>query len=151
MQWMKIALEQAKIAFDACEVPVGAILVLNNEVIAKAYNQVEMLQDATAHAEILCLQKAAKSVGNWRLNDAIMYCTLEPCVMCAGAMINSRIGGLVWGAPDLRQGAHGSWKNLFDQSHPIHTFPVTGNVLAKECGGLMRRFFQQRRRECLMK
>jgi tRNA(Arg) A34 adenosine deaminase TadA len=90
------------------EVPIGAVLVFQNQIISSAYNQVESLKDATAHAEMLCLKQAAEKLDNWRLLDCTLYCTLEPCLMCAGAMILSRVKTLVWGAPDLRHGAGGS-------------------------------------------
>lgn len=146
-RFMREALAEAQLAFAKGEVPVGAVLVLNNEVIARAHNQVEELADATAHAEMLCLKKGAEALGNWRLLDATLYCTLEPCPMCAGAMIHSRLARLVWGAPDLRCGAHGSWVNLLDAQHPIHQIGTTIGLLQQECGDLMRCFFKLRRME----
>ncbi len=142
---MRLALEEAEIAFKRGEVPVGAVLVYQGEVIAKAHNLVESMRDATAHAEMLVLKKGAELLGNWRLLGATLYCTLEPCPMCAGAMIHSRLERLVWGAPDLRCGAHGSWVNLLDAGHPIHQPLVTSGVLKEECAELMRNFFKQRR------
>ena len=112
--YMEVALEEAQKAYDAGEVPVGAVVVFQNQIISRSYNQVESLQDASAHAEMLCLKQAAQKLGNWRLLDCTLYCTLEPCLMCAGAMILSRIKTLVWGAQDIRHGAqHGAgerWK-----------------------------------------
>lgn len=143
--FMRQALEEANCAFSKGEVPVGAVLVLDNKVIARAHNYVENHLDATAHAEMLCLKQGAEIVENWRLLKATLYCTLEPCPMCAGAMIHSRIARLVWGAPDLRCGAHGSWVNLFDLQHPIHQIEVTKGLLSQECGELMRSFFKLRR------
>jgi tRNA(adenine34) deaminase len=145
IRFMQEALKQARRAFDAAEVPVGAVLVLEGKVIARAYNQVELLQDATAHAEMLCLTAASGALGNWRLLQSTLYTTLEPCSMCAGAIILSRVGRLVWGAPDLRQGAQGSWVDLFDKPHPIHQVSVRGGVLKEECGALMREFFRLQR------
>ncbi len=101
------AYKEAKKAFEKGEVPVGAVLVHEQKIIARAHNQVEMLQDATAHAEMLCLTMGASSLGNWRLLDTTLYCTIEPCSMCAGAMFLSRIKRLVWGAKDIRQGPMG--------------------------------------------
>ena len=101
---MREALTEAKIAFAKREVPVGAVLVLNEKMIARAHNLVETLADATAHAEMLCLRKGAEVLGNWRLNGATLYCTLEPCPMCAGAMIHSRLARFVWGAATLDVG-----------------------------------------------
>jgi tRNA(adenine34) deaminase len=145
--YMRIALKEAEAAFAAGEVPVGAVLVYQKEVIAAAHNRVEELRDTSAHAEMLCMSQGARLLGNWRLLDTVLYSTLEPCPMCAGRMILSRIGTLVWGAPDLRQGADGSWVGLFDRPHPIHSLKIRRGVLAEECGELMRTFFQKRRKE----
>lgn len=142
---MRCALEEAEIAFAKGEVPVGAVLVYQGEVIARGHNLVETLRDATAHAEMLCLKRGAEVLENWRLLRSTLYCTLEPCPMCAGAMIHSRLERLVWGAPDLRCGAHGSWVNLLDADHPIHQPLVTSGVLKEECALIMRNFFKQRR------
>src|SRR3990172_2440938 len=106
-RWMHEAIAEAKAAFAKGEVPVGAVLVKEGVVIARAHNLVESASDATAHAEMLCLKKGADFLKNWRLLGATLYCTLEPCPMCAGAMIHSRLERLVWGAPDVRCGAHG--------------------------------------------
>ena len=146
-RFMREALIEAEKAFDQGEVPVGAVLVKDNEVIARAHNLVEMLSDATAHAEMLCLKNGAKMLSNWRLLDATLYCTLEPCPMCAGAMIHSRLKRLVWGAPDLRCGAHGSWVNLLDLEHPIHRIMVTTRIMKEECAQWMKAFFKSRRLE----
>jgi tRNA(adenine34) deaminase len=139
--YMSLALEEAKKAFDEGEVPVGAVLIYRGEVIAKAYNRVESLGDATAHAEVLCIREAACSLNNWRLQEAVLYCTLEPCAMCAGAMILSRVDTLVCGAPDYRHGGHG----VLDRLHPIHQVKVRRGVLADESSRLMVEFFKQRR------
>lgn len=151
-QFMKEALKEAKKAFDKDEVPVGAVLVLDGRVIARGHNQVELLQDATAHAEMLCLTAAAGALGNWRLADTTLYCTLEPCSMCAGALLNTRVKRLVWGAPDLRVGANGSWIDLFKNKHPMHTLEITPRILEAESADLMRSFFQKQRekKECLI-
>jgi tRNA(adenine34) deaminase len=143
--FMREALSEAEIAFAQGEVPIGAVLVHQNRVIARAHNLVETLSDATAHAEMLCLKRGAEILGNWRLLETTLYCTLEPCPMCAGAMIHSRVKRLVWGAPDLRCGAHGSWVNLLDTEHPIHQLQVTRDVLGQESGELMKTFFKVRR------
>ena len=142
---MREALAEAEVAFGEGEVPVGAVLVHNGVVIARAHNLVETLSDATAHAEMLCLRRGAEILGNWRLLETTLYCTLEPCPMCAGAMIHSRVKRVVWGAPDIRCGAHGSWVNLLDVEHPIHQLDVTRGVLGLESGELMRNFFKLRR------
>ena len=146
-RFMREALIEAEKAFDHGEVPVGAVLVVGNEVIARAHNLVETLSDATAHAEMLCLKRGAGTLSNWRLLDATLYCTLEPCPMCAGAMIHSRLKHLVWGAPDLRCGAHGSWVNLLDLEHPIHRLTATTGIMKEECARLMKAFFKSRRLE----
>src|SRR5579871_859934 len=136
--FMREALIEAQKAYEKKEVPVGAVLVVHSEVIARTHNLVEALRDATAHAELLCLKKGSEILSNWRLLDATLYCTLEPCPMCAGAMIHSRLKHLVWGAPDLRCGAHGSWVNLLDIEHPIHRLDTTTGILKEECAELMR-------------
>lgn len=145
LHFMREALKEAKKAFAADEVPVGAVLVHKDKVIARGHNQVELLQDATAHAEMLCLTSGASVLENWRLADATLYCTLEPCCMCAGAMLASRIQRLVWAAPDLRLGANGSWIDLFQNKHPMHTMEITSGVLQEEAAALMREFFQKTR------
>jgi tRNA(adenine34) deaminase len=144
--YMQEALLEAKKAFEMDEVPVGAVLVHRGEIIARAHNQVERLGDASAHAEMLCLRLGAQHLGNWRLLETTLYCTLEPCAMCAGAMILARLPALVWGAPDLRHGANGSWTNLFPH-HPIHQVAVQSGVLQEECSTLMTAFFQKKREE----
>ena len=144
--FMREALKEAKKAFAKDEVPVGAVLVHENKVIARGHNQVELLQDATAHAEMLCLTAGSAYFENWRLTDATLYCTLEPCAMCAGAMFAGRIKRLVWGAPDLRVGANKSWVDLFSAKHPIHEIEVLSGVLQDEAAALMREFFQKKRK-----
>ena len=147
LYFMREALKQARKAFDAEEVPVGAVLVHEGKIIARGHNQVELLQDATAHAEMLCMTSGAGALSNWRLTDATLYCTLEPCCMCAGAMISSRISRLVYGAPDLRVGVCGSWINLFEKPHPIHSIEIVRGVLEAEAAELMREFFQATRKK----
>ncbi len=144
-RFMKEALKLAEKAFDELEVPVGAVLVHENQIIARGYNQMELLKDATAHAEMICLTAGSNYFDNWRLAKATLYCTLEPCAMCAGAMFLSRIERLVWAAPDLRHGACGSWVNLFTQKHPTHHIEVASGVLEEYSRELMKRFFKLRR------
>lgn len=146
---MEKALEQARLAFAVGEVPVGAVLVIEDVIIAEAHNEVEGRKDASAHAEIICLQRAAQKLGNWRLREAVLYCTLEPCTMCAGAFFLYRLKKIVWGAPDLRHGAHGSWIDVRQTDHPIHNLDVTSGILEQQCAALMRTFFQNRRKETL--
>lgn len=142
------ALAEARKAYKKKEVPVGAVLVLDGQIIAKGYNQTESTSDPTRHAEIICLQKAAKKLKNWRLLQATLYSTLEPCSMCAGALLQARVARLVWGAPDKRCGANGSWVNLFSLNHPFHQkIIITSGVLEEECAKIMINFFKQRREE----
>ncbi len=144
---MREALKEAEKACALEEVPVGAVAVWKGEILCGAYNQVESLQDASAHAELLCLKKAAELLGRWRLSDVTLYTTLEPCSMCAGALFAFRIQRLVWGAPDIRQGADGSFIALCSSAHPIYRFPITKNVLSEPSALLMRTFFKQRRKK----
>ncbi len=146
-RFMLEALRQAWKAYQAREVPVGAVLVRDGRVIARGYNQVEMLKDATAHAEMLCLSAGAGAADEWRLSKATLYCTIEPCSMCAGAMLLARIKRLVWGAPDIRHGANGSWVDLLAKKHPTHTIEVEKGVLADSAALLLKQFFEQRRVE----
>lgn len=146
-RFMLEALKEAWKAFMKEEVPVGAVLVHQGVIIARGHNQVEMLNDATAHAEMLCLTAGEIALENWRLAETTLYCTIEPCSMCAGAILLTRVPYLVWGAPDLRHGANGSWIDLFDRPHPTHTVAIRSGVLEAPCAALMRDFFQQRRKE----
>jgi len=146
-RFMIEALKEAWKAFEAEEVPVGAVLVYEGRVIARGYNQVEMLKDATAHAEMLCMTAGAGALENWRLTGTTLYCTMEPCSMCAGAMLLSRVTKLTWGAPDIRHGANGSWVDLFTDDHPTHRIEVTSGVLQEYCAFLMKEFFKKRRKK----
>ncbi len=145
--FMKLALEEARKAFLLGEVPVGAVVVHKGEMIASGYNQVEMKKDASFHAEMVALKQAAEVLGGWRLQECTLYCTLEPCCMCAGSMYLFRIASLVWGAPDLRHGANGSLVDLFTIDHPIHAVSIKGGVMQEECGQILKEFFQKRRGE----
>ena len=144
---MKEALKEAKKAFEKEEVPVGAVLVHSGKIIARGHNQVELLQDATAHAEMLCLTVGAASLENWRLTGTTLYCTLEPCAMCAGAILASRVDRLVWAAPDIRLGANGSWIDLFKIKHPMHSLEITSGVLQEESSFLLKSFFEKTRKK----
>lgn len=146
-RFMVEALKEAWKAFKADEVPVGAVLVKEKQIIARGHNQVEMLRDATAHAEMLCLTAGEAALENWRLAGTAFYSTIEPCSMCAGAMFLTRIPLLVWGAPDVRHGANGSWVNLFESVHPTHQIDVRRGVLETECSQLMKEFFQLQRQK----
>lgn len=142
---MRAAIEQAQKAFEIGEVPVGAVLVLDNEIIAKAHNMVESFQDASAHAEMLCLREASKKISNWRLLNSILYTTLEPCCMCLGAILLFRVKTLVWGAPDIRHGACGSYIDVLQIKHPTHALEVRSGVYQKEISDLIKSFFKKKR------
>jgi tRNA(adenine34) deaminase len=143
---MRIALGQAARAIGHDDVPVGAVVVRGDEVIAARHNERELTADPTAHAEILALRDASHAIGSWRLDECTLVVTLEPCVMCAGAIVNARLGHLVYGASDPKAGAAGSCFDLVD--HPIlnHRVPTTTGVLADDCGRLLVDFFAARRR-----
>jgi tRNA(adenine34) deaminase len=143
--FMSEALKEAHKAYDEGEVPIGAVLVLNQKIIARGHNQIELLKDATAHAEMLCLGSGAQAMENWRLLGTTLYCTIEPCAMCAGALLLSRVKKVVWGAADLRHGANGSWVNLFSTKHPTHCIEVASHILEDACGKLLQDFFHERR------
>lgn len=145
--FMKEALRQAQIAYEMGEVPVGCVLVHDQKIIAKGYNQVELLKDATAHAEMICLTSASEHLEDWRLENTTLYCSLEPCLMCAGAMFAARVNRVVWAAKDLRVGANGSWIDVFSKNHPIHTIEISQGPLEEEAAELMYSFFQKVRNE----
>jgi tRNA(adenine34) deaminase len=150
-RFMLEALKEAWKAFQAEETPIGAVLVKEGRIIARGHNQVELLNDATAHAEMLCITSGESALENWRLLDTTLYSTIEPCAMCAGALLLARVPCLVWGAPDLRHGANGSWVDLFAKPHPTHAVAIRKGVLAEQCALLMRDFFQKRRIENTMR
>ena len=145
---MAIALDEARAAASRGEVPVGAVVVddTTGTIIARAGNAVEASHDATAHAELRAMRAAAQSVQNWRLQDATLYCTLEPCVVCLGAAYAFRIPKIVYGAPDHRMGAAGSWLDLPKETHPFHSLNIRGGVCAEESSKLLKDFFKERRR-----
>lgn len=151
VEFMQLALEQAKQAMAILEVPIGCVIVdEENVVISSAYNKVENHKDAMSHAEILALKKASQVVGDWRLTGATLYTTVEPCLMCSGAVILSRVKRVVYGCKDARHGGAGSLTDLFALDHPIHKVDVVGGVLENEARELLQKFFHQRRREkCL--
>lgn len=143
--WMSCALELARRAAAVGEVPVGAVLVRTDEIIGEGWNQSISACDPTAHAEMLALRAAATRIGNYRLAECTLYTTLEPCPMCAGAMIHARVARLVFGAADPRAGAAGSVFNLLQTDSLNHRVPVVSGVLAVDCGALLREFFRTRR------
>jgi tRNA(adenine34) deaminase len=142
---MKMALAEAEKGFKKDEVPVGAVVVAGGKIIARAHNLRESLVDPTAHAEILALKKAGKKLGGWRLNEATLYTTLEPCPMCAGAVVHSRVKELVFGADDPKAGACGSIMNVVSSGHLNHKVKVVPGVMKKECSDILKRFFKKLR------
>jgi tRNA(adenine34) deaminase len=143
--FMREALRQAQKAYDASEVPVGAVVVRAGHIIARASNQVELLKDATAHAEMLALTQAEAAVGDWRLTDCDLYVTKEPCPMCAGALVHTRIRRLVFGCTDPAAGAAGSKMNLLQMPTLNHRCDVASGVLQDECSAILQSFFRKRR------
>jgi len=143
--FMRQALEQARHAWDLGEVPVGAVVVKDGVVIARGYNQPIGKHDPTAHAEIVALRAAAEVLGNYRLPGCELYVTLEPCVMCSGAMLHARLAKVVYGATDPKTGACGSVVDLFGQEQLNHHTEVSGGVMAGECGAMLKSFFAARR------
>lgn len=144
---MSLAIQEAKKARDINEVPVGAIIVKDNEIVASAFNLKESFKDVTAHAEILAIQKASKNLDRWRLTGCRMYVTLEPCVMCSGALINSRIDKVIFGAYDKRFGGCRSLYNILDNGDLNHVIEVVEGVKEEECSKLLSDFFRKRRSE----
>jgi len=142
---MEEALKEAKIAYSLQEIPVGAIVVYNKRIIARVHNRKEELQDPTAHAEILALQKAARYLGTWHLENATLYVTLEPCPMCAYAMVLARIKRLVFGASDPKTGAAGSVVSIIQNKKFNHQIEITKNILNKECSLILKNFFLEKR------
>ncbi|MEY2508550.1 MAG: tRNA(adenine34) deaminase [Verrucomicrobiota bacterium] len=143
--FMEEALRQGRKAFDKEEVPVGAVVVRAGRIIARAFNQVEMLKDATAHAEMLAITQAEAAVGDWRLNDCDLYVTKEPCPMCAGALVHVRMRRVIFGCADPRGGAAGGVVNLLQMSGLNHRCEIAGGILAQECAALLQSFFRARR------
>ena len=146
-QFMQAAIESAKIAEENGDVPIGAIIVYQEQIIGKAYNQRQQLQDPTAHAEIIALTQAAAFVESWRLNGCTMYVTLEPCPMCAGALVLSRMDRLVYGCDDPKAGACKSLYNIVQDERLNHRLEVTSGVLQEQCRQQLQEFFSRRREE----
>ncbi|MBN1200918.1 MAG: nucleoside deaminase [Anaerolineae bacterium] len=145
--WMRLALDEARRALDHADVPIGAVAVRHGEVIARAHNRREIDGDATAHAELLAIRAASRVIGHWRLEDVTLYCTLEPCAMCAGAMVLARLPRLVFGAFDPKAGAGGSVLNLLSHPQLNHQVEVLGRVLADDAAALLVDFFATLRAE----
>ncbi|MGB2808464.1 MAG: tRNA adenosine(34) deaminase TadA [Sedimentisphaerales bacterium] len=146
-RFMQTAIEAARIAQDNGDVPIGAVIVYDNQIIARAYNQREQLADPTAHAEIIALTQAAAALESRRLHGCTIYVTLEPCPMCAGALVLGQLDRLVFGCDDPKTGACKSLYNIVQDERLNHRLEVTAGVLAKECSELLQRFFEQRRAE----
>jgi len=146
---MRAALHEARASLAADEVPVGCVVVHDGTIVGRGHNQVEALQDATAHAEVLAIGAASNALGSWRLSDCTLYVTLEPCAMCAGAVVLARLGRLVYGAADPKAGACGSVLDVIGEERLNHRVPVTPGVLAGECGELLREFFRRKRKTAL--
>ena len=142
--FMKCALKEAKKAYDLGEVPIGCVIVKDDKIIARAHNLRETKNSPTAHAEILCIEKASKKLDSWRLIDTTMYITLEPCIMCSGAIISARVPKVIYGAKDPRFGAHVSHLNLFDYKFN-HNVDIEGGILEEECSNLIKDFFKDLR------
>jgi tRNA(adenine34) deaminase len=144
---MKIALNEAKKAFIKDEIPVGAVLVHNGKIISRGHNEKESKQDPTKHAEITAIKKAARKLSSWRLNDCELYVTLEPCPMCAGAIIQSRIKKVFIGTPDPKSGAVGSILNLFEYNNFNHKVEYEYGILTLDCSNILKEFFKKLRTE----
>ncbi len=143
--FMRMALREAERAREDDEVPVGAVVVCSGEVVAVAHNQREALHDPTAHAEMIAITQAAAALASWRLKDCTLYVTLEPCLMCAGAIVQARVPQVVFGAVDPKGGAVCSLYELLGDDRLNHSAQVTGGVLAEECGEILKQFFRARR------
>lgn len=146
LRWMELAIEQAQAATAHDDVPIGAVVVREGELVAVARNERELLGDPTAHAEILALRRAAAELGSWRLTGTTLYVTLEPCAMCAGAIVLARVPGVIFGAADPKAGACGSVLDVTGEARLNHRPDVRGGLLAEPCGDLLRTFFAARRR-----
>jgi tRNA(adenine34) deaminase len=145
-RWMRLAIAEAQAALAEREVPIGAVIVHGEQVIASAHNQRETLRDPTAHAEMIAITQAAEALSSWRLENCTLYVTLEPCPMCAGAIVQARIPLVVYGAMDPKAGAVHSLFKLLDDPRLNHRAQCVPNVLAMECGALLSQFFQEQRR-----
>jgi tRNA(adenine34) deaminase len=144
--FMKEALREAQKALEKDEVPVGAVAVYKNQIIGRGHNQTEQLQDPTAHAEILAITAAANALSSWRLNDVEMYTTVEPCTMCAGALVLARVKRIIFGTRDEKFGGCGSIFNIVNEKRLNHQIEITAGVMAEEAASLMRSFFEKKRK-----
>ena len=145
--WMRWALREAEKALSQEEVPIGAVVVHENRIVGRGYNQTETLKDPTAHAEMIAISAAANTLGSWRLEGCSLYATVEPCAMCAGAVVLARIPRLIFGAPDPKAGACGSLRNIVQDHRLNHRAEVISGVLEDEVSGMLKAFFQKLRRK----
>jgi len=145
--FMKEALREAEKALQKDEVPIGAVAVYKNQIIGRGHNQTEQLQDPTAHAEIIAITAAANALSSWRLNDVEMYVTVEPCIMCAGAMVQARIKRVIFGARDAKFGGCGSIFNILGEKRLNHRVQITAGVMENEAASLMKSFFGKKRKK----
>ena len=150
LKFMGLTLREAQRGLDEDEVPVGAVVTQHGRVVARAHNRPIHLNDPTAHAEILALRRAAKKLGNYRLNDCTLYVTIEPCAMCAGAIVQARLGRVVFGASDPKAGAGGSALNVLNHPKLNHRVEVVKGVMAEDCATILREFFRSRRKRRLI-
>jgi len=146
-RWMRFAFDEARAAFEEDEVPVGAVIVHQDRIIAAAHNQREMLSDPTAHAEMIAITQAAESLGTWRLSDCVLYVTLEPCPMCAGAIVQSRLPLVIYGTRDEKAGACHSLFQITSDARLNHQSTVISGVMQEECRGILQEFFRRKRAE----
>lgn len=146
-EYMQLALQEARAAAEIGEIPIGAVLVVDGKVVAKAHNMRETWNDATAHAEVIVIREACKKLGRWRLNDSALYVTVEPCPMCSGAIVNSRIEKVVYGCPDAKSGGAESIFNIVSNPNLNHNAQVVSGVCELECVQVMKDFFKRRRAE----
>ena len=146
-QGMQAAVREAERALAIDEVPVGCVIVHDGMIVGRGHNQVEQLKDATAHAEMIAIGAASEALGSWRLNECTMYVTLEPCAMCAGAIVLARVGRMVYGATDPKAGACGSVLDVIHEPRLNHRVELSNGVMAEECGALLKSFFQAKRKK----
>jgi len=146
-QGMQAAVREAERALAIDEVPVGCVIVHDGTIVGRGHNQVERLKDATAHAEMIAIGAASAALGSWRLNECTMYVTLEPCAMCAGAIVLARVGRMVYGATDPKAGACGSVLDVIHEPRLNHRVELSNGVMAEECGALLKTFFQAKRKK----
>ena len=142
-KWMNSAIEQAAIAYEQKEIPIGSVIVSEGQIIGRGYNKVESLKDPTAHAELIAITSASSTFDNWRLIDCDLYVTLEPCIMCSGAIVNARIKNIFFGAYDSKYGAVSSMYNLCNDTRLNHQSGVKGGILENECSYLLKSFFKK--------